>query len=108
MLPFVGIVIVSRLVAWCRRQDLIVDVDLAFAKICIAHVLVALYLVGEAGGEHGAEIEYHNSVALFHDEACVVLDEQYDAAGLLAHRLDLFAEAEDLGFVETGSGFVEQ
>lgn len=107
-LPIVGIVIVSPWVAWCRSQGVNVDIDPAFAEISIAHGLVALYLLGEAGGEHGAEIEHHNSVALFHDKAGIVFDEQYDAAGLCSHHLDLFAEAEDLGLVETGRGFVEQ
>ena len=57
--------------------------------------------------ENLAEVEDDDPVALLHDEADVVLDEQDTAFTVAAYSLDLLAETRRLGLIEARRRFVE-
>ena len=78
------------------------------AEVGVAHGLVALDLVGQPFREDAPEVEDHDAVAVLHDEAGVVLDEEHRATGLVADGIDQVAEPFRFRLVETRRGLVEE
>jgi hypothetical protein len=77
-------------------------------EIGLDHVLIGLNVSGSSFGKFLAEVQRNDSIGYGHDEAHVMLDQQYGDAKPVAYSHNQAAEREDFFVIQASRRLVQQ